>query len=69
MTDIDIQGSIIANKRVDIIKEGGEYVTLNFNTKKLGKKKTTKLIKDSIKIFDSGAVKIFAIYLKSRKIE
>lgn len=39
------------------------------NTKKLGKKKTAKLVKESIKLFDSSAAKNFAQYLNALKIE
>lgn len=35
----------------------------------MGKKKTAKLVKESIKLFDSSAAKNFAQYLNSLKIE
>jgi len=64
-----MEQSIIANVRDMVLKAAGEYVESNFKTKKLGKKKTAKLVQDSVKIFDSSAAKNFAQYLNALKIE
>lgn len=64
-----MEQSIIANVRDMVLKAAGEYVGSNFKTKKLGKKKTAKLVQDSVKIFDSSAAKNFAEYLNALKIQ
>jgi len=64
-----MEQSIIANDRDMVLKAAGEYVESNFKTKKLGKKKTAKLVQDSVKIFDSSAAKNFVQYLNALKIQ